>query len=51
MNVFKNQWRELITNKKLLISVIGVLFIPLIYKQHIFGGVLVPIQETSISSP
>ncbi|KJD53970.1 hypothetical protein UZ38_29830, partial [Bacillus amyloliquefaciens] len=31
MNVFKNQWRELITNKKLLISVIGVLFIPLIY--------------------
>ncbi|MED2943929.1 YhgE/Pip domain-containing protein [Bacillus swezeyi] len=31
MNVLKNQWRELITNKKLLISVIGVLFIPLIY--------------------
>ncbi|MEC0493805.1 YhgE/Pip domain-containing protein [Bacillus glycinifermentans] len=31
MNVLRHQWRELITNKKLLISVIGVLFIPLIY--------------------
>ncbi|NPC92095.1 YhgE/Pip domain-containing protein [Bacillus sp. WMMC1349] len=31
MNVLRNQWRELYTNKKLLISVIGVLFIPLIY--------------------
>ncbi|MEC1440749.1 YhgE/Pip domain-containing protein [Bacillus sonorensis] len=31
MSILRNQWRELITNKKLLISVIGVLFIPLIY--------------------
>lgn len=31
MNILKEQWKELITSKKLLISLIGVLFIPLIY--------------------
>lgn len=31
VNIIKEQWKEIVTSKKLLIPLIGVLFIPLIY--------------------
>ncbi|MFS0654985.1 YhgE/Pip family protein [Bacillus sp. 179-C3.3 HS] len=31
MELIRKQWKDIVTNKKLLISVIGILFVPLIY--------------------